>query len=342
LYRLRTGKHLGKTVGAVLLLLSLLTAASCHGGSDSTSEDQGGPSLPRTVETPPGFRVAFFGDQGLLPSSRRVLELVRNEGAAMVIHLGDFDYMDDPIGWTELIDSELGPSFPLFAVVGNHDLARWEGYKHLLQERLARVEGANCTGEYGVNAACSYRGLSFLLSGAGTKGSGHAGFIREALARDQAIWRICAWHKNQRTMQVGGKSDEAGWGPYEECRRGGAFIATGHEHSYERTKTLSNMQAGSVDPVWRNPGELRVGGGSTFAFVSGLGGVEIRGRCHPAMPPYGCGREWASVYTSDQGATFGALFIDFNVDGDPRKAKGYFKNIDGEVIDQFTIVADLP
>src|SRR5207247_11311402 len=36
-----------------------------------------------------------------------------------------------------------------------------------------------------------------------------------------------------------------------------------------------------------------------------------------------------------RGGTFGALFITFNIDGDPRKAQGYFKNIDGKIIDTF-------
>lgn len=288
--------------------------------------------------------MAFFGDQGLGDNSRRVLELVRGEGAAMVLHLGDFDYADDPIAWEAQIDAVLGPSFPYFAVVGNHDVKRWDAYQHLLTERLRRVEGASCTGEYGVNAVCTYRGLSFILSGAGTKGSGHAAFIRDALSRDSSIWRVCTWHKNQQAMQVGEKRDEVGWAPYEECRKGGAMVATGHEHSYERTKTLTNFRARTVDPAWRDAGQLRVGGRSTFVFVSGLGGESIRrqNRCHPVRPPYGCNFEWGQIYTSDQGATYGAVFIDFNVDGDARKARGYFKNVAGEVVDQFTIVADVP
>ena len=34
-----------------------------------------------------------------------------------------------------------------------------------------------------------------------------------------------------------------------------------------------------------------------------------------------------------QTGSFGALFIDFNVDGDPKKARGQFKTIAGTVID---------
>jgi hypothetical protein len=56
---------------------------------------------------------------------------------------------------------------------------------------------------------------------------------------------------------------------------------------------------------------------------------------------------WATQYCSNKfvkngqpqtgGAEYGALFIEFHVDGDPSKARGYFKNIDGEVIDEFTV-----
>ncbi len=63
-------------------------------------------------------------------------------------------------------------------------------------------------------------------------------------------------------------------------------------------------------------------------------------RCLPATFPYGCKGAWAKIYTATQGATFGALFITFNIDGDPRKAQGYFKNINGEIIDTFEIRAD--
>jgi hypothetical protein len=122
------------------------------------------------------------------------------------------------------------------------------------------------------------------------------------------------------------------------------MIANGHEHSYERTKTLRNLEKMTIDPERTQADELRVGGGSTFVVVSGLGGREVRSqaRCFPARPPYGCGYEWASIYTEDQGATFGALFIDYGVGGDARKAHGFFENIKGVVIDRFEVTAEAP
>jgi hypothetical protein len=70
---------------------------------------------------------------------------------------------------------------------------------------------------------------------------------------------------------------------------------------------------------------------------------------------------WATVYTSNyylragttvakscaligsrvvQGYTFGALFITFNAGGDPNKAEAYFKTINGETIETFSIIRD--
>lgn len=143
-------------------------------------------------------------------------------------------------------------------------------------------------------------------------------------------------------MQLGDRPiNTTGWGVYEECRKGGAIIATAHEHSYHRTKTLINIENQIVDPEWPDPNNIRIQEGSTFVFVSGLGGASIRNQdyCLPYTFPYGCNGEWASIYTSDQGANFGALFCSFNVDGKPNKANCYFKDISGNVPDQFTITS---
>jgi hypothetical protein len=203
---------------------------------------------------------------------------------------------------------------------------------------------ARCSGDYGIHSACAYHDVLFILSGAGTLGSGHAEFIRDQLTRASSKWRVCAWHKNQSAMQVGAKPDEVGWEPYEECRAGGAIIATAHEHSYSRTSTLRDLSEQALDPEWLDPNELRVGGGSTFVFVAGLGGHSIRGqkRCRPVATVPSCQGEWASIYTQDQGASFGALFIDFHTDNDPSRARGYFKNIRGEIVDEFSIVSFNP
>ena len=210
---------------AVLLLLETI------GCGQAASVDPPYMNPTPGISTAPNLKVAFIGDQGLGADARAVLQLIANENAHMVIHSGDFDYADDPDAWDQQISSVLGASFPYFASIGNHDVAAWSGYQQKLQARLASIPGASCSGNLGVQAACRYQGLFFLLTGPGTMGSGHDVYIRNQLARDSSIWSVCSWHKNQQEMQVGGKSSEVGWEPYEECRAGGGIIATGHEHS---------------------------------------------------------------------------------------------------------------
>lgn len=264
---------------------------------------------------------------------------MKQEGADLLVILGDFDYEDNPQGWKQMHEDVLGPNFPILGVIGNHETTKWDEYKSILLTWLANAPDLSCQGDYGVNAACSFKNIFFVASGVGTMGSNHATYIQDQLSQNNSIWRICAWHKNQQAMQVGDKTDETGWSVYENCRMGGAIIATAHMHSYHRTKTLTSIETQSLDPLWPDPNTLRVGNGSSLVLVSGAGGRDIgpQVRCPPTTPPYGCNGEWASIYTSSQSATFGALFISFGVDGDPRKASGYFKNISNQVIDTFTV-----
>lgn len=305
--------------------------------ADSTTTTLG------TVPQPGGqVVVAFIGDQGTGSDARAVLELIRDQGASMVLHQGDLDYENDPSGWDQLITDVLGLDFPYFATIGNHDTDAWfgpGGYQEKLAQRLARVPEARCRGDLGVKASCTFLGLFFILSGVGTEGVGHQAFIRDQLADAPTKWRICTWHKNQREMQIGGKGDETGWGVYEECRRGGAIIATAHEHSYERTKTLLDMSDQRLDPSWPSADEVRVAPGATFAFVSGLGGKSVRDqeRCLPTTPPYGCGGVWASIYADQQNATDGALFCAFGPDATSDRALCWFSDVDGNIPDVFTV-----
>lgn len=295
-------------------------------------------------------KIAFIGDQGINSNAKAVLQLIKSEGAEAVIHAGDLGYgvetdVQTAINWDSQINSILGLNFPYFVSVGNHDVSNWNvvgGYQDLAEARLARVN-ATCTGDLGVRSSCYYKGIFFILSGAGTLDSAATNYITTELAGDSSVWRICSWHKNQQAMQIGGKTDEVGWGPYEACRNGRAIIATAHEHSYERTKNLINIQTQAVDSAWNSINMTRVAAGSTFVFVSGLGGQSIRSqlRCLPKTYPYGCSGEWASIYTSDQGANYGALFCTFNVDGDANKASCYFKDISGRILDRFDVISEV-
>lgn len=295
--------------------------------------------------TPVNFKVAFIGDQGLGPNSVAVLNLIKNEGAQAVVHSGDLDYEDDPAAWDAQINSVLGQNFPYFASIGNHDDAIWTGpggYQQFLAERFNRI-GIAWEGDLGVRSSFHYNGIFFVLTAPGITGFDTGDFdiyIRDALAADASLWSVCSWHKNMTLMQAGGKSDETGWGVYEESRRGGAIIATGHEHSYSRTHLLSDMMNQVVADASNT---LTITKGRTFAFVSGLGGRSIREQ------ELG-GAWWARIYASTclagdpvcvPGANYGALFGVFNLNGETGRATFYFKDIDGRVVDTFDVVSEV-
>jgi predicted phosphodiesterase len=287
----------------------------------------------QAAPVPPDFKVAFIGDQGLGSNAQDVLKLIKSEGAQLVLHQGDLDYKSKPDAWEKQIDEILGADFPYVASAGNHDIKKWPGeggYQARLEARLKRL-GIEWEGELGIQSSIRYKGLFIVLVAPGVKGKGHAEYIRDQMAKDKSVWRICSWHKNMKLLQAGGKKDETGWEVYEEARKAGAIIATGHEHSYSRTHLLSDFTKQEVADA---DDSFTIAPGKTFAFVSGLGGKSIRSQKLK-------GDWWAKVYTSTQKARYGALFATFHADGQPGKAVFTFKNVDGEVVDRFTVLSGL-
>lgn len=318
----------------------------------ASADDADAEARPRTA-TAPGLKIALFGDQGVRPDARAVLSLISREHADAVIHLGDFAYDDsDPGHWEAQVNDVLGPSFPYFAAVGNHDVAHWagaDGFAEHLRNRLSHMPDSQCEGDYGVDSLCTFRGLQFVLSGVGTYGTDHEPFLQQALSGSRALHRLCIWHKNQHDMQAGAKTDEVGWLAYRICQQNGAPIITGHEHSYARTYSLRAVGAREQGHGAFGPADvLSVGPGRTFVVVSGLGGLSARVR----TLDHANDSWWASIYASnyqlvngvvrgtDPEIEFGALFVTFNVDGDPAKAQAYFKTVSGKIMDQFSWTAE--
>jgi hypothetical protein len=304
---------------------------------------------PQRTPTQPGLKVAVFGDQSMRATARAVLQLIKREGADLVIHLGDLSYDEDtPAAWEAQVDAVLGPDFPYFAVIGNHDVSSWfirNGFAQRLAARLSRMRDAHCQGEYAINASCTFRGLHFVLSGVGTYGRDHEPFLESALASSPALHNLCAWHKNQRDMQVGGKVDEVGWKAYQICAAHGTPVVTGHEHSYARTFALSAIgDRKQGHGAGGSASELLLGAGRTFVVVSGLGGQYARAW----TPEHKADSWWASIYAGNYqvmngerlgtkpNIEYGALFITYGVDGDSARASAYFKTTSDAVADQFS------
>ncbi|MGI9305558.1 MAG: metallophosphoesterase, partial [Gammaproteobacteria bacterium] len=319
---------------------------SSSSGGSSSGGSGGGSSGGSAIAPEANIKVAFIGDSEAGTDFRSVLNLIESEGANLVLHQGDFDYQDDPELFFSVIDQELGADFPYLGSIGNHDNAAWTGaggYAERFSQRMARIgitpDEPNLEDEM---YSTAYRGLRLVFVGENGNNDEFAQYLNDQLINDQHIVKICSWHKNQAAMQVGGKGNEMGWQVYENCLQQGAIIVTGHEHSYSRTRTLIGAEQQQVDSTCAEPNQLCVGPGRTFVTVSGLGGRGVRDqeRCLPETFPYGCNQEWASIYAAQQGANFGVMFITFNVGGDPRKARGYFKDIAGSMVDEFDVTFD--
>jgi hypothetical protein len=305
------------------------------------------------VSTEPNLKIAFAADTDVGATWMQVGALIKAEGAAAVVVAGDMAYDNSqPAQWWAATDAALGSTFPVFIAKGNHDDAtKWPGLVSVANQRIAGWGGVKTPST--LNDATffsTFKGLAMLAiadSGIGD-GPSYAAYIKSQFAADNHLWRICQWHKDQQAMQAGGKPDEVGWEPYEACRAAGAIIETGHEHSYARTKTLTAFASQTVDATCSAPDALCVGPGRTFAQTVGTGGrdspLRVQTQCTPVwMTPTtnsGSCPYWAVIYTASQNGVAGAQFITFNVDGNPKKATGYFKTITGQVIDTFTITAD--
>ncbi|MEZ4641062.1 MAG: metallophosphoesterase [Caldilineaceae bacterium] len=319
------------------------------------------------VSTLPNFTVAFIGDSGDGSNGDQrfdeVLHLIQTEGAEMVVHLGDFVYTPLVAStitelWQSNIDTILGPNFLYLGVEGNHDV--WSSFEPFFRERLARNHYDPNTIN-GTDYALAHNGLKLVFVGQNVENN--ATFLSQNLAEDRHIWKICGWHQNMNDFQAGGKADERLWTEYQICQDAGAIIATGHEHSYARTLTLNepahtagvHRTTGDSGQMWVERGKP----GKSFVFVNGLGGYTKRAYRADLHDDDGW---WATIYTSTRYCrddctdpvtqaqqrsadiaayryNHGALFITFHVDDDPYKARGYFKTIDGDVIDTFEIHA---
>jgi predicted phosphodiesterase len=306
------------------------------------------------------FKVAFIGDTGYDPHDtpapdsgvEKVLDLVRSEAAQLLAIAGDFSYQkktDVVRVYFGNINRMLGERFPVLGADGNND--HWFQYQPFFQQRLESI-GLNRTLISGDEYGHRFDGVQWAILGE----RGNATFVGTQFTSADNAWRVCMWHKNMHDMQTVGKRDEMDWAPYRACQDAGAIIATGHEHAYARTLTLTDLgNRAAGHGATGSPDRLEIGPGRTFVFVSGLGGHSLR--------DYHCAQHdddtwWATVYTSNyylnagttvakscakgstvvQGYTYGALFITFNAGGDPNTAEAYFKTINGETIETFSIV----
>src|SRR3990167_2620783 len=193
-------------------------------------------SVSAQTSTEPNFKVAFIGDSGAGNGFQSILNLIKAEGAQMVLHQGDFDYSAGPQVWMDKINATLGANFPYLGSDGNHDIWDTDGYGAFFKDRLTKMGLTAPAGNLPTNYSTVYKGLKMVF----VQENGNPSYIAQELGNDNHVWKICSWHKNVTNLQLGTKSNDQGYPDYETCRQYGAIIATAHEHTYERTKTFAN------------------------------------------------------------------------------------------------------
>ncbi len=288
--------------------------------------------------TPVNFTVAFFGDQGINNNAVAVMNMIKDEGADMIMHAGDLDYVGEPDEWVAQIAEVFPDDFPYFAAFGDKEAGHLTGsgsYQEYCEARMNLI-GIPWDGSLGIQSSFTFNGIFFITTAPGVAGSNHPTYIRNQLAANNDIWRVNIWHKNMTALSPGLIGSGIGWDIYRESRQAGVFIITGDDHIYGRTHLLSSMEnqvmASTSDTlvlVKDDPATIEDEGRS-FVAVSGLGGRGINAQRN--FDPL-----WASVYSRNQDANPGALFGVFNYNGQSDLARFYFKDIDGNIVDSFYV-----
>ena len=296
-------------------------------------------------ETPSNYeeiKIAFIGDQGgskFLSNDIEVLKLIKNENVDLVIHQGDLGFEPaSPTEWDERISKYLGTDFLYVFSQGHHDQeTTWNEYQEKMNERIEKNSNISCEGNLGVKSFCNYKEVYFTLMAPGeyTSDSDFELYVENKFSESDSFWKICSMHNELTAMEAEKKSGKTGMEVFEACKNAGAIIATGHLHFYSRTGNIVEFidsKKYMTDPEWDKLNKLRTSYGSSFIFISGLGGSPISSEIY---------NEWPINYSSTQNATYGGLFCTFNAGGQPNKAFCYFKDIDERIIDEFTITSFL-
>lgn len=299
------------------------------GGSPSGSPTPGNlPSDPgSSLQTVQPYKIAFTADQGNSKDTVAVLQLVKNEKVDLIILSGDFDYKDSPKNWDSLNTETLGTDAKILASIGHHEIPNLQGYLAILQQKLTKLPNFKCSGEIGTKHSCTYGDFTFVFTAPDIVGEGYDTYIKNTFANSKSIWNICSMHNRLEPFKPATKSAQ------QECLNAGAIIATGHNHIYARSPLLNGI---SKENVVTKTSPITIEKGKTFTFMSGLGGKSI----DPLQGTWqGTKDWWTKVYGADENAKSGALFCTFGVNNIRNQADCYFKNIDGDVIDNFTIIS---
>ncbi|PVV01462.1 hypothetical protein BB560_004117 [Smittium megazygosporum] len=307
-------------------LFSLSKDKNDKSSSDSLTKKKRGWKRPGKV--PKNLKIAIFGDIGLKKKSVKVLKMVNEWGPDGIIMTGDYDYVDKPLLFEQIVDDNISDNVPIFGAIGNHDIVDWgtqRGYQNYFINRLKRLDILDqCVGDFG----------NILLSGVGTRGYAHADFIEDTLALSESSWKICVWHKCQKMYQTGKKKNQTGYGVYDMCRKFGAIVTNSHVHQYSRSKLISHYKRLRYE---NQTSHIDLNVKQSLNIVSGIGGYSVDKYFEDLKDnPW-----WASTLAKEDGVKAGAVLCTFHVEDDPNKAYCEFKDIDGKVWDSWTMISHI-
>jgi hypothetical protein len=188
-------------------------------------------AMPPATSMPDDLRVVFLGDGNGRTS---VYSAAAAFNPDFVVFNADMDYgtsSGNPESWMDRFDDYFGRDMPMFTTIGNHDscmwfenstIARGAAWETVLEARYRRLGlDSYCSdlSKIGIMNTCHYKGLLLVEAGigelSGRDSTTYNNFISQSLASHvDSPWKLVNWHKNQRLMQLGSKSDSIGWNAY--------------------------------------------------------------------------------------------------------------------------------
>ena len=354
---------MGKSLSFGLLIL--VSVASAH----LLAQVRDGGKVPNEAPVAE-VKVALLGDTGAGPMFGSVLGLVVAERADIVMINGDLGYGSAPVVWKERLLSAIDvEAFAVIGSLGNHDVENNNASAYVTAFADFRNDRnglkRKCTGTTGitqgrdivaVDEVCTFGNLSIVVSGIGQVLS--VPYLEEKFedklkSVPAGNWKLAGYHYTLTSMNPGIKSNQNTFKFFDLIRQHGAIGAQAHTHTVMASCPISSAFALDAavlcHPEFGSDLENRFVAPGTGLFVdSSLSGREarVRGRCKNPTDS-SCAHMVDIIskegYTRADGVkkagfnTFGAMFIVFNVGGDPTKAQAYFKSVDGQVVFKFNI-----
>lgn len=237
---------------------------------DPTKSDSASVSVSSAPPPPPSGSVVFgaggdFGGQESKAGAIMDDMATRNLDAFFI--LGDISYheIEPESAWCAWVHGKLGNDYPMQLMTGNHD-EDGSGDGWIINHRACMPDRLGSTlgpGGYGVNYASDLGPVTVIATAPSLQvqnvdynyanGSAERTWLIGEIQAAQAEgdWVVVGMHKNCVTM--GSKGCEIG-NSFAQLlvAQGVDLILQGHDHTYQRSHSMSSMQAGSVGTIADN------------------------------------------------------------------------------------------